>query len=115
MINAPLDHVFRAFADENRLRILNLLSQGEICVCDIISVLKAPQPKVSRHLAYLKRAGLVQSRRDGLWMYYSLTPAEGNFHKRLLRCLDGCLDEAPVLKRDRKTLKALECREATCD
>ena len=58
-----VDRIFRAFSDRTRLRILNLLSAGELCVCDIVRVLDLPQPKVSRHLAYLRRAGLVSAAR----------------------------------------------------
>ncbi len=109
-----IDKTFRAFADRNRLRILGLLSKGEICVCDLMTVLKMPQPKVSRHLAYLRRTGLVEARREGLWMYYSLAKAGSGFHKKLLSCLDDCLDEASVFKRDRIALKSMPQRKAVC-
>jgi ArsR family transcriptional regulator len=64
--------LFKALADSNRLRIVNILSQRELCVCDIQSVLGLSQPFVSRHLAYLRRSGLVRDRRDGARVYYSL-------------------------------------------
>ncbi len=64
--------LFKALADTTRLRILGLLLTGEVCVCDIHESLRIPQPKASRHLAYLRRAGLVEARRDGLWMHYRL-------------------------------------------
>ena len=67
-----METVFKALADQTRLRILGLLLTGEVCVCDIHESLKIPQPKASRHLAYLRRAGLVQTRRDGLWIHYRL-------------------------------------------
>jgi ArsR family transcriptional regulator len=67
-----METLFRALADETRLRILGLLLTGEVCVCDIHESLKIPQPKASRHLAYLRRAGLVDTRRDGLWVHYRL-------------------------------------------
>ncbi len=104
------DKLFRAFADETRLRILHLLTKGEICVCDIMAVLRSPQPKVSRHLGYLKRAGLVVDRRDGLWRYYSLAPAKTSIQKRLLGCVDGCLEELPALRRDAEALRNLKSR-----
>src|SRR3954462_12679473 len=69
----PLDQLFRALADSTRLRLLNLMSEQEICVCYFIEVIGAPQPKISRHLAYLRRAGLVAARREGKWMHYRLT------------------------------------------
>jgi ArsR family transcriptional regulator, arsenate/arsenite/antimonite-responsive transcriptional repressor len=69
---AEMERVFRALADATRLRILGLLLTGEVCVCDIHESLKIPQSKASRHLAYLRRAGLVDTRRDGLWIHYRL-------------------------------------------
>jgi ArsR family transcriptional regulator len=67
-----METLFRALADVTRLRILGLLLAGEVCVCDIHETLKIPQPKASRHLAYLRRTGLVETRRDGLWIHYRL-------------------------------------------
>lgn len=107
---ATTDLLFRAFADETRLRILHLLMKGEICVCDIMGVLQAPQPRVSRHLGYLKRAGLVVDRKDGLWRRYSLAPAKTAIQKRLLACVDGCLDELPALRRDDNKFRMLKKR-----
>lgn len=68
-----LETVFRALSDRTRLRILALLAQGETCVCDIHAALAIPQPTASRHLAYLRRSGLVADRRRGLWVYYRLS------------------------------------------
>src|SRR5206468_1824721 len=67
-----LERTFRALADTTRLRIVGLLLTGEVCVCHIHESLRIPQPKASRHLAYLRKAGLVQARREGLWMHYRL-------------------------------------------
>lgn len=64
--------LFKALSDETRLRILALLSEGELCVCDLMAVLDLPQSTVSRHLAYLRHTGLVEDRRQGVWMYYRL-------------------------------------------
>jgi len=64
--------IFKALSDETRLRILSLLTVGELCVCDVMAVLQLPQSTVSRHLAYLKNVGLVDDRREGIWMHYSL-------------------------------------------
>src|SRR6187551_1011442 len=69
---ASLETYFKALADTTRLRILGLLLTGEVCVCHIHESLKIPQPKASRHLAYLRRAGLVETRRDGLWVHYRM-------------------------------------------
>jgi ArsR family transcriptional regulator len=101
-----VNRVFKAFADETRLRILHLLTKGELCVCDIMAVLKTPQSKVSRHLSYLKRAGLVADRRDGLWRHYSLARPKTVFQKRIIDCIGCCLDEAPILRKDSLRLTA---------
>ena len=104
-----VDKMFRAFSDRTRLRILNLLragGKGEICVCDLVEVLDAPQPLVSRHLAYLRRAGLVMARKEGLWMHYRLAPAATEFHKSLLNCLACCFGSVPELAKDVKRLRA---------
>src|SRR5258708_21386303 len=69
---SEMETLFKALADATRLRILGLLLTGEVCVCHIHESLKIPQPKASRHLAYLRRAGLVEARRDGLWMHYRM-------------------------------------------
>lgn len=69
--------LFRALGDPTRLRILGLLMTGEVCVCDIHESLRIPQPKASRHLAYLRRTGLVDTRRDGLWIHYRLARVTG--------------------------------------
>src|SRR5947209_14428406 len=67
-----MERVFKALGDGTRLRILGLLLTGEVCVCDIHESLRIPQPKASRHLAYLRRAGLVETRKNGLWVHYRL-------------------------------------------
>ena len=90
-----------------------MLREGELCVCDIVGVLDVPQPKASRHLAYLKRAGLVTSRKEGLWSYYRLTPAHNAVHEKLLECLGCCFGDVPDLARDRRALEnRLEARRA---
>ncbi len=100
-----VDRMFRAFSDRTRLRILHLLLPGELCVCHIVDVLELPQPKVSRHLAYLRRTGLVLARKEGLWNYYRLSAAESAFHKKLLQCLGTCFQEVPELTQDAQRLK----------
>lgn len=69
-----LTRVYAALADPTRLRILALLREGEVCVCHLHAGLDVPQPTASRHLAYLRKAGLVEARRDGIWMHYRMTP-----------------------------------------
>jgi ArsR family transcriptional regulator len=104
-----VDTMFRAFSDRTRLRILNLLRRGELCVCDLVRVIGAPQPTVSRHLAYLRKAGLVTSRKEGLWMHYELAPAKTEFHRKLIECLGCCFTDVPELARDAKELGRVCC------
>ena len=99
-----VDVMFRAFSDRTRLRILHLLRSGELCVCDLVDVLSVPQPKASRHLAYLRKAGIVLARKQGLWSYYSLAPARNKFHQKLLECLASCFHDVPELAKDAKRL-----------
>jgi ArsR family transcriptional regulator len=115
---APKDKVdvmFRAFSDRTRLRLLNLLRGGETCVCDLVDVLGLPQPKVSRHLAYLRRAGLVTARKDGYWQHYTLAPATTEFHKSLLNCLSCCFQSVPELAKDTEKLgRSASCSTGEC-
>lgn len=106
-----VDLLFRAFSDRTRLRILHMLRDGELCVCHIVDVLGVPQPKASRHLAYLRKAGLVKARREGQWSYYRLAPARTAFHQKLLDCLSCCFDDVPELAKD---AKRLGIRKACC-
>lgn len=99
-----VDVMFRAFSDRTRLRILQLLTGGELCVCDLVKVLRIPQPKASRHLAYLRKAGLVVARKEGLWSHYSLSPAQNTFHQKLLDCLTCCFQDVPELAKDQRRL-----------
>ena len=94
------DLMFRAFSDRTRLRILHVLQGGELCVGDIVEILQAPQPRISRHLAYLRKANLVLVRKSGLWSHYSLAPAKTAFHRKLLECLAKCFGEVPELQAD---------------
>jgi ArsR family transcriptional regulator len=96
--------LFNALADETRLRILNLLNEGELCVCDLMKVLKEPQSKISRHLAYLRQAGLVQGRREGLWMHYRLSRQTAKLYNVLLKAVCCCRSESNELGKDLKTL-----------
>ena len=102
--------IFRAFSDRTRLRILSILGQGEHCVGDLVEILKVPQPKVSRHLAYLRKAGLVETREQGLWNFYRLAPARAPFHKKMLECLGVCTGDVPEIARDAE--KSRELRKA---
>ena len=97
------DRIFRAFADETRLRILHLLMKGELCVCDIMSAMRTPQSKISRHLAYLRNAGLVVDRREGQWKYYSLASSKSRLQKSIISCVGCCLGEVSTLKQGQPT------------
>ncbi|TFH32881.1 MAG: metalloregulator ArsR/SmtB family transcription factor [Myxococcales bacterium] len=104
---AEAPELFRAFADQTRLRLLNLLREGELCVCDLCEVLEESQPKVSRHLAYLRRVGLVSVRQQGKWKHYSIESNLGALQERLIACVGSCLGEFAPLAEDRERLKEL--------
>ncbi len=100
-----LTQVFKALSDEARLRILNLIFRtGEICVCDIEAITGFTQTKTSRHLAYLRNAGLVDSRQQGLWMLYSLARPKNKEHEHLMGCLKTILQLNPVALKDAREL-----------
>lgn len=95
-----METFFLALADKTRLRLLNLMREDEICVCFFTEVLGESQPKISRHLAYLRNAGLVESRRDGKWMHYRIIEPENEIAARILReTLDG-LKEHDEMQKD---------------
>jgi ArsR family transcriptional regulator, arsenate/arsenite/antimonite-responsive transcriptional repressor len=104
-LSPPITKVFRAVSDRTRLRILNLLRGGEVCVCHIVAVLDSPQPTVSRHLAYLRKAGLVVARKEGLWMHYRLAPPRSKAHRMLLECLAQCFAEQGGFGKDAGRLR----------
>lgn len=109
-----LEQYFKALGDTNRLRILNLLLHGELCVCDIQYVLEATQPNVSRHLSYLKNSGLVLDRRDGYRIFYRLADPKQGMKKRLFEFLQGAYKNEEQLQSDKKRLKeAIEAGSCT--
>lgn len=96
----------KAFADPVRLRLLNLLSQDqEICVCYLHGALDLPQPTVSRHLAYLRKSGLVSARKDGLWVHYKLARSLTGLQRILLGCLGNTLGDPAVFAADLARLR----------
>jgi ArsR family transcriptional regulator len=105
---------FRAFSDRTRLRILHLLLGGEYCVGDVVTILRIDQPNASRHLAYLRRAGLATVRKAGQWSYYSLAPAEAPFHQKLLECLACCFGEVPEIQKDEARAAKLKRSGGCC-
>ena len=102
---ADMETLFKALADETRLRILGLLTTGEVCVCDIHESLKIPQSKASRHLAYLRRAGLVATRRDGLWIHYRLGALEDPVLAALADAVRHALTHVAAVQRDGERLQ----------
>ncbi|MFA6002273.1 MAG: metalloregulator ArsR/SmtB family transcription factor [Thermoleophilia bacterium] len=97
--------LFKALSDDTRLRILGLLLEGELCVCDLVSILGLPQSTVSRHLAYLKNSGLVSDRRQGVWMHYRLSEGDSALHKDLLKLLTKDLPAIKQVMSDQKSLR----------
>ncbi len=107
---APLlDDLFRALADPTRLRLLNLISEGETCVCYFVQVLGAPQPKISRHLAYLRKAGIVAARREGKWMHYRLTWPADAYAANILKTTIAALKNDKEFQRDLQRLSKACC------
>jgi ArsR family transcriptional regulator len=91
--------MLRAVADTTRLHILSTLAcEKELCVLDLADRLQVSQPKISRHLAYLRSTGLVVTRRAGLKVFYRLTPAVDEFHQKLLECLASCFEVSDSIK-----------------
>jgi len=104
----------KAFADPTRLRILNLLHEGELCVCHLVDILGESQPTVSRHLGLLRQAGLVSVRKEGNWRHYALPKLEGGLTATLLACVASCLRPIEDLQVDLERLRAVrsttDCR-----
>lgn len=99
-----LEIVLKALADRTRLRIVGLLGAGEICVCHIHESLGIPQPTASRHLAYLRRAGLVETRRSGLWVHYRLARVEDPVIQTVLDSVTHAVSHLGTAERDRRRL-----------
>jgi ArsR family transcriptional regulator, arsenate/arsenite/antimonite-responsive transcriptional repressor len=107
--NSSLDLLFRALADPTRLRLLNLIADREICVCYFVEILKTSQPKVSRHLAYLRKAGIVATRRDGKWMHYRLAIPGDQAAAGILRETLRHLKEKLEMRKDLSRLTTACC------
>ena len=106
---ANLGQVFRALADNTRLRLLHLMAGREICVCYLVEVLGVPQPKISRHLAYLRRAGLVEARREGKWMHYKLATPAGQDAAAIVAAALCSLGRESQMQRDLHKLNSACC------
>ena len=99
-----LETLFKALADGTRLRILGLLLDGEVCVCHIHESLGLPQPKISRHLAYLRRTGLVEARKDGLWVHYRLARMDDPVMQALVDAAGHAIGHVASGEKDRRRL-----------
>lgn len=96
-----LDALFKGFADPTRLRVLNALVAGELCVCDLVDLLGLAQPAVSRHLAYLRRMGLVEATREWKFAHYRLAEPRNAVHRNLIACVRSCFTGVPTLDAER--------------
>ncbi len=100
---------FLALADRNRLRLLNLMGDDEICVCFFVEILQMPQPKVSRHLAYLRNAGIVDARREGKWIHYRMVLPKDEHAVRVLQEVRNSSLSDQEMQRDRLRLHKVCC------
>jgi ArsR family transcriptional regulator len=110
--NYNLEFLFKALADRTRLRLISLIGDTEVCVCFFVVILKISQPKISRHLAYLRRAGIVSARREGKWMHYRLADPPDEHAARIFREVRASLTEHPQFQRDQEKLEQVCCAPA---
>src|SRR5262252_2363874 len=106
---AELDGLFRALADQTRLRLINLMADQELCVCFFVEVIGSPQPKISRHLAYLRKAGIVAARREGKWMHYKVIQPHDARAAEVLKNIREWLATDREMQRDRSRLVQMCC------
>jgi ArsR family transcriptional regulator len=104
-----MEHLFAALADRTRLRLLNLMAEQEVCVCYFVEILEAPQPTISRHLAYLRRAALVSARRQGKWMHYRLATPKNHLASQVLKETLRWLSGDKQMQKDRARLNGAVC------
>jgi ArsR family transcriptional regulator len=104
-----VERFFQALGDKTRLRLLNLMGDREICVCYFVEILDQPQPKISRHLAYLRNAGIVAARRDGKWMHYRIVMPPNEGAAQVLRQVLQSLQEEKAMQADRNRLNKACC------
>jgi ArsR family transcriptional regulator len=105
-----MENLFLALADKTRLRIINLLSSGEVCVCFFTEALQEAQPKISRHLAYLRRSGMVETKREGKWIYYRLAAPKNEHAAQILSELQNWLKNNQQMKKDSERFNAICCQ-----
>jgi ArsR family transcriptional regulator, arsenate/arsenite/antimonite-responsive transcriptional repressor len=107
--NYNLETLFKALADRTRLRLISLIGDSEVCVCFLVAILKISQPKISRHLAYLRQAKIVAARRDGKWMHYRLTEPPDEHAAHIFREVRSSLASHAEMQRDREKLERVCC------
>jgi ArsR family transcriptional regulator len=107
-----MQQFFQALGDNTRLRLLNLIADQEVCVCYFVEILDVPQPKISRHLAYLRNAGIVAARREGKWMHYRITMPPHIGATQILRQTLDWLKEDKAMQADRTRLARACCSPA---
>jgi ArsR family transcriptional regulator len=108
--SVDLAHIFAALADPTRLRLLNLINGREVCVCYFVEILQEGQPKISRHLAYLRKAGIVAARREGKWMHYSIVRPEDVSASAILETTLVSLHSDPAMQADLASLSKACCQ-----
>lgn len=108
-MSVKMERLFRALADRTRLRVLNLMGDNEVCVCFFVEILGMSQPRISRHLAYLKKAGIVASRREGKWMHYRVVPPADVDAARILADVQQYLANDREMQRERQKLVKFCC------
>src|SRR6266851_8103714 len=101
--------LFKAMADRTRLRLINLMGDTEVCVCFFVEVLRTNQPKISRHLAYLKRAGVVSARREGKWIHYRIVEPPEPHAAKIFHEVRACLANDSAMQSDRARLQKICC------
>jgi len=106
---SDVETLFAALSEATRLRLLSLMAAGEICVCFFVDILDQPQPTISRHLAYLRKSGLVADRRDGKWIHYRITPPADPICRQLLDSTLAAIAQEDIIRQDRKALRTACC------
>jgi ArsR family transcriptional regulator len=107
-----IERLLKALGDRTRLRLVNLIGDDEVCVCLFVEALKLSQPKISRHLAYLRRAGVVSARREGQWMHYRLAAPRDPQAAAIFAAVRSTLAEDPVMQSDKRRLVKVCCSPA---
>jgi ArsR family transcriptional regulator len=108
-MSVNIEQLFRALADRTRLRLLNLMGDDEVCVCFFVEILRMSQPRISRHLAYMKKVGIVASRREGKWMHYRIVPPTDADAERIFADVRQYLDNNRDMQSERKKLVKFSC------